>query len=50
MECEFCDYNLATVGVTQGNVHQAACERCATQLDDSWSVWEMDVSPWDYAG
>lgn len=50
MECEFCEYNMATVSVAQGNIEQAACERCACQLDDSWSLSEMDVSPWDYAG
>jgi uncharacterized paraquat-inducible protein A len=49
MECEFCD-NLATVGVTQGNISQAACNGCAEKLNNSWSVWEFDVSPWDFAG
>jgi len=49
MECEFCD-NLATVSVSHGDISQAACEGCARQLPNSWTVWEMDVSPWDFAG
>lgn len=49
MECEFCD-NLATVSVSHGDISQIACEGCARQLPDSWVVWEMDVSPWDFAG
>lgn len=49
MECEFCD-NLATVSVSHGDISQISCEGCANQLPDSWVVWDMDVSPWDFAG
>lgn len=49
MECEFCD-NLAMVVVSNGTVEQAACNGCADKLDNSWTVHEMDISPWDFAG
>jgi hypothetical protein len=49
MECEFCD-NFAFAVVSHGDIAQIACEGCASKLPDSWTVWEMDVSPWDFAG
>lgn len=50
MECEFCEYLMATNAVTQGSIVQVACSGCTAMLGDSWEVWDMDVSAWDYAG
>lgn len=44
MECELCDYRVATCDVSDGWYSFLVCYECANALGDAWSVMaEADV-------
>lgn len=44
MECELCDYRIATLEVSDGAYSFTVCSKCADALGDAWVVVaEADV-------